>query len=108
MRTGTPVLTREFGMVAWKTRSSDSNSSAIRRAVFSPPSLATIKCAVRISTQGSIFSFFSFSGFVFSLSLSRAARGGAEECREEKQGRQDGLCPNGMYEVSRSCCLATS
>src|SRR5579864_4336574 len=72
MRTGTPVLTREFGMVVWTTRSSDSNSSAIRRAVFSPPSLATIKWGVRISTQGSIFSFFSFSGF-WSLSLSFCA-----------------------------------
>src|SRR5580700_2149737 len=70
MRTGTPVLRREFGMVVWMTRSSDSNSSAIRRAVFSPPSLVTIKWGVRISTEGSIFSFFSFSGLrSFSLSF---------------------------------------
>ena len=40
-----------------------------------------------------LFLLFLFRLFV--LILVRAARGGAEKCREEKQAGQNGLSPNG-------------
>ena len=94
MRTGTPVLTRanrHGGLEYAEQRLKLVRNPAGR--FFSAVAGHDKMFRANLDPGLDLFLLFFFRFFV--LILVRAARGGAEQCREEKQACQDGLSPNG-------------